>query len=127
MSYKVNFQNQTRKKKKYGNKSKVYTTSLYGTRTFDSIKEANYCEELDWLLKAGEISHYDLQYKIDLRGLQDKHVCNYYVDFRVLLPDGSTEYHEVKGFETRLWQLKWKLTEQQLAKDEPYSTLIVVK
>jgi len=37
--------NKNRKKKKYHNKSKIYTTSLFGTRTFDSTKEANYCEE----------------------------------------------------------------------------------
>ncbi len=125
--YRVNFQNQTRKKKKYGNKSKIYTTSIYGSRTFDSIKEANYCEELDWRLKAKEIKHYDLQYKIEIRGLQDKRVCNYYCDFRVILPDDTIEYHEVKGFETAIWQLKWKLTEQQIALDEPDSNLIVIK
>lgn len=125
--YRVNFGNQTRTKKKYRNKSKVYTTSLYGSRTFDSIKEANYCEELDWLLKAKEIKHYDLQYKIELRGLEGKKVCNYYCDFRVVLIDGTIEYHEVKGFETMLWQLKWKLTEQQIAIDEPYANLIVIK
>lgn len=125
--YRVNFQNKTRKKKKYNNKSKIYTTSLYGTRTFDSVKEANYCEELDWLLKANEIKHYELQYKIELRGLQGKRICNYYCDFKVITSDDTIEYHEVKGMELPLWQLKWKLTEQQIAIDEPYSRLIVIK
>ena len=125
--YRVNFQNQTRKKKKYNNKSKVYTTTLYGTRTFDSIKEANYCEELDWLLKAGEIKHYELQPKIELRGLQGKRICNYFCDFLVILKDGTREFHEVKGMILPLWNLKWKLTEQQIAIDEPETNLIVIK
>jgi len=127
MTYRLQYGNQVRKKKKYHNKSKVYTSSIHGTRTFDSVKEANYCEELDWRLKAREIKHYDLQWKIELRGLQDKRVCNYYCDFRVILPDGTVEYHEVKGMELPLWQLKWKMTEQQIAIDEPYANLIVIK
>lgn len=113
--YKVNYQNKTRKKKKYNNKSKIYTSSIYGTRTFDSIKEANYCEELDWLLKAGEIKHYDLQYKIpiDVNGV---HIANYFVDFRVIDKNDTISFHEVKGFETEVWRLKWKLC--QAIKDE---------
>jgi len=125
--YRVNFHSKTRKKKKYGNKSKIYTSAIHGTRTFDSVKEANYCEELDWLLKAGEIKHYDLQVKIDLRGLQGKHVTNYFCDFKVQLADGTWEYHEVKGMVLPLWNLKWKLTEQQIAIDEPGTNLIVIK
>jgi hypothetical protein len=26
-----------------------------------------------------------------------------------VLKDGSIEYHEVKGFETDVWKLKWKM------------------
>ena len=50
-------------------------------------------------------------FKADLR-VNDKHVCNYYVDFKVILPDGEVEFHEVKGgqaTQTALWKLKWKL------------------
>jgi len=117
----------TRKKKKYHNKSKIYTTSLFGTRTFDSIKEANYCEELDWRLEAKEIASYQLQYKIDIR-INDKHWRNYYIDFKVFYPNESIEYVEVKGFETEVWRMKWAalliLRDELL---EPGSELVVVK
>ena len=117
-----------RKKKKFNNKSQVYTSSIHGSRSFDSIKEANYCEELDWRLEAGEIKHYDLQYRIELRGLQNRKTgISYYVDFRVIDKNGAISYHEVKGAETFLWRLKWALSIQQIAVDEPGAELIVIK
>lgn len=90
-------------KNKYGN-----NTSVYNGRTYDSIKEANYAKELDWRKKAGEILAITPQYKLEIF-VVGKRICNYYVDFRILLPGGKVEYHEVKGFETDLWKLKWKL------------------
>ena len=102
----VEYLNRNRRKKKYNNHSAVYNG-----RRYDSIKEANYAEELDWRIKAGEIKEVIPQFKADLR-VNDKHVCNYYVDFKVILPDGEVEFHEVKGgqaTQTALWKLKWKL------------------
>lgn len=111
-----------RKKKKYGNKTKHF-----GGRTYDSILEANLAEELEWRKKAGEIKEIIPQYKIELRGLQGKKVCNYFVDFKVINSDDSITYLEAKGLELPLWQLKWKMTEQQIAIDEPGAELIVIK
>ena len=105
-----------RSKKKYNNTSKTYNG-----RTYDSKLEANFAEELDWRKKAGEIKEIIPQHKIEVRGLQGKRVCNYYVDFKVINSDDSVTYYEVKGMELPLWQLKWKLTEQQMALDEPGS------
>jgi hypothetical protein len=124
--YRIKFQNQDRRKKKYNNKSQVYTTTLYGTRTFHSIKEANYCEELDWLLKAKAIKHYELQHKIDIR-VNNIHICNYFIDFRVTNADDSITMVEVKGFATPEWQLKWKLTQALKEEIEPGAAWEIVK
>lgn len=126
-TYKQLWQSQDRKKKKYHNKSKIYTSAIHGTKTFDSIKEANYCEELDWRLRSGEIVHYDMQYKIDIK-INGKHWRNYYIDFKVKLPDGFIQYVEVKGYETEVWKMKWAalvILKNEIL--EPESELIVIK
>lgn len=126
-TYREEYLNKTRKKKKYHNQSKIYTTSLYGTRTFDSKLEAHYCEELDWQLKAKEIEYYDLQFKIDIT-INSMHWRNYYIDFRVELPDGTIRYVEVKGFATEVWKMKWDaLLLQRDELLEPGHELLVVK
>ncbi len=50
------------------------------------------------------------------------------MDFRVPNADDSIEYHEVKGFETALWKLKWELT-QALQSEIVYRnvSLILIK
>lgn len=122
MSYRQNWGSATRKKKKYNNTSKTYNG-----RTYHSIKEANYAEELDWRVRAGEIKEVIPQYKIDIR-IGGKHWRNYYVDFKVITKDDSIEYHEVKGYETEEWKMKWDvlhiLREEIL---EPGAELIVIK
>jgi len=82
----------------------------YGGRNYHSRKEAIYAFELDMRVKAGEINGYTNQHKIELY-VNDFHVCDYFIDFRVEMNDGTFEYHEVKGFETDVWRLKWKLTQ----------------
>ena len=64
--------------------------------------------ELDWMIKAGDVEKYERQYKIDLI-VNNISVGKYYIDFKVYYKDGHVEYHEVKGFETDLWRIKWKL------------------
>ena len=91
------------KRNKFNAKSTVYN----GVR-YDSNLEASYAMELDWLKKAGEIKEIIPQYKIDIR-INDEHICNYYMDFKVIMKDGSIEMHEVKGLETPLWRIKWRL------------------
>jgi hypothetical protein len=110
MSYRVNFQKYTNKKNKYGAKSTTYTSAIHGTRTFHSKKEAGFCENLDWLLQAGEIKTYSLQHKIEIR-IHGKLWANYYIDFRVVDKHDQIKYIEVKGFETEVWRLKWKALE----------------
>jgi hypothetical protein len=90
---------------KYGNK-----TSVINGRSFDSKLEAAYFNELVFRQKAGEIKEIIPQFKLDIT-INGKHICNYYVDFKLIMRDESTEYHEVKGFATDIWALKWKLAQ----------------
>ena len=92
-----------RKPSKY--KNKVAET---GGKIYDSKMEARYAEQLEWRKKAGEIKEIIPQFclRLDVDG---HHICKYYVDFKVVYPDGRVEFHEVKGFSTDVFRLKWKL------------------
>lgn len=103
MASKKPFNILNRKPSKYKNKS-----AESGGKIYDSKMEARYAEKLEWRKKAGEIKEIIPQFclRLDLNG---KHICKYYVDFKVVYPDGKEEFHEVKGFETDVWKLKWKM------------------
>lgn len=90
---------------KYRNVKQVYDGYPYMSK-----KEAAYAQELDLRVKAKDIKSWEKQVKLDLR-VNNLHICNYYVDFKILHYDGSEELVEVKGFETATWRIKWKLTE----------------
>ena len=81
----------------------------YNGYNYDSTLEANHAAKLDWEIKAGIVKRWERQHKIEcyVNGVK---ICNYYIDFKVWLSDGSIEYHEVKGAETQLWRFKWKLS-----------------
>jgi hypothetical protein len=97
-------------KRSYLKRNKFNAKSMvYNGRRYDSKLEASYAMELDWRKKAGEIIEISPQHKISL-DINGAHIANYYIDFKIILCDGTEEYHEVKGFETDLWRLKWKLT-----------------
>ena len=59
--------------------------------------------------------------------VNEKKICNYFIDFKITLADNTVELIEVKGFETDVWRLKWKLTEALLEEIEPGAKLILVK
>ncbi len=114
--------------KKYqstGNKYRA-VKQTYNGRSYHSKKEAAYAQELDWRLKAGEIKEIIPQHPLRLYVNEIK-ICNYFIDFKVVYPDDSVELIEVKGFETDLWRLKWKLTQALLDELEPNATLTLVK
>jgi uncharacterized protein (UPF0297 family) len=94
-----------RRGSKYSNVSKIYNG-----RSYMSHKEATYAWELDQRIKNKEIKEVIPQYRLSL-DVNGYHICNYYVDFLVINNDGSKELHEVKGFQTDVFNLKWKLTE----------------
>lgn len=110
----------TKSRTKYNNQSKEYNGRVYHSKF-----EAKVAQDLDLRLSAGEIKEVIPQFKIRL-DVGDFHICNYYVDFKVIHNDGSIEYIEVKGFETQLWRLKWKLFEALYA-DKENIILTVIK
>lgn len=107
--------------KRQGNKFNA-KTATYGGRTYHSKKEADYAMELDWLLKAGQITKIEPQHKISL-DIEGIHIANYFMDFKVTLPDGRIEMHEVKGYETDVWRMKWKLAKALY----PEHTFVLIK
>ena len=82
--------------------------ATYNGYTYHSKKEAGYAMQLDWLIKAGEIEKFERQHKISI-DINGEHITNYFIDFKVYYTDGHVEYHEVKGFSTDLWVMKWRL------------------
>lgn len=80
----------------------------YNGYSYDSKREAQYAAELDWMIKAGEVEKWERQHKISL-DVNDVHIANYYMDFKVYFNDGRVEMHEVKGAETPLWRMKFRL------------------
>jgi hypothetical protein len=83
-------------------------SSVYNGRRYDSKLEASYAMQLDWMKKAGQVKKWIPQYKIDLR-INDVHIANYYIDFKVIYTSGHVEYWEVKGFVTNVWKLKYAM------------------
>lgn len=121
MNYRINYFSTTKRKNKYNAKSQQF-----GGRTYHSKFEARYAEDLEWRKKAGEIEEIIPQYKIELK-VNGVLVCRYYVDFKIVLADGSIEYHEVKGFETEIYRLKKKLFLALLPEIDPGAEYIVIK
>lgn len=98
----------------------------YGGYNYDSRLESNYAADLDLRLKAGEFKSWDRQKTMRLEAY-GKHICNYRIDFVITHHDDTLEYVEVKGFETDVWRIKWKLFEAMMAEIEPTSKLTIVK
>ncbi len=98
----------------------------YGGKWFHSKGEAGYAMELDWRIKAGEIKSYQRQFKIELK-VNGVHICNYFVDFRVINKHDGIEFHEYKGFSTADFQIKWKLLQALLPEIEPGADLVLIK
>ena len=103
---------------KYGN-----VRQSYGGHQYDSKGEAGYAQDLDLMVKAGEIKSYERQVSFDLHGVNGGKVCVHRVDFLVLTNEGKQEVHEYKGFATAVWDLKRKLFEDEY----PEIEYIVIK
>jgi DNA-binding sugar fermentation-stimulating protein len=94
---------QEQKKNKYN----AIKTEVNG-EVFDSMFEADYGQQAEWRVKAGDIKGYRRQVRIPLVVAGVK-VCDYIIDYVLEHLDGSEEYVEVKGVPTSAWRIKWKL------------------
>ena len=94
----------------------------YKENKYQSRKEARYAFELDVRIKLGEVKSWERQFKLPII-INDTHICNYIVDFRVVLSDGSVSFVEIKGFSTAIFKLKYKLAQVLY----PNLTFVLVK
>ncbi len=103
------------KRRKYGNIKQTYNGEL-----FDSKLEATVCANLDMRVRAKEIKGYDRQFKVDVK-INDKHICNLLVDFRLHLLDNTYELLEVKSPATMtpIYRLKAKLLKASWLLEHP--------
>lgn len=104
---------------KFGNVRKVFKG-----RSYHSKKEARYAQELELRRIAHDIKAWKPQVRIRLDA-NGQHICDYYIDFEVEHNDGLIEYVEVKGFETEVWRLKWKIFESIYGRNPNYKLTIV--
>ena len=107
---------------KFGNIARGYYEINGKNLFFRSRWEANYALYLDWLKKRNEIKQWE--YEADtfiFEGIKSG-TQSYKPDFKVILNDGSVEYHEVKGWMTP----KSKTQLKRMAKYHPNVKLILI-
>ena len=85
-------------------------STSYNGVTYASKAEARYAMKLAALKKAGKIAWWSSHPRVGLM-VNEVLVCVIIHDFRVHLPNGTFEFHEVKGHQTAVWKLKRKLFE----------------
>lgn len=101
------YKNYTDKKPTKKAKYRANKTSVDG-HTFDSLKEANYYNDLKLRLKAGDIKGFCLQPIFILApGLK------YKADFIVFNNDGTYDVIDVKGYKTKEYIAKKKVFEDK--------------
>lgn len=91
------------------NKYGAQPTQIDGIK-FASKAEARRFMQLAQLEAAGQITDLELQPAFPLVVLGQK-VCTYKADFKYKEKDGKTVVEDVKGMETPVFRLKWKLTQ----------------
>lgn len=106
---------------KYGTKYNSRRTDYHGS-SYMSKKEAEYAWELDMRKNGGDIKNWEKQVKLSL-DVNGVHIANYYMDFIIEHNDGSFEAVEIKGYETDVWKMKWKMA-QALYEEKYKFTLI---
>jgi hypothetical protein len=93
--------------------------TIYNERQYDSKGEAGLAQEIDLLVKAGEVLKVEPQRTYPLFGRNGARICNHRVDFLLTFKDDHQEAWEYKGFATEIWRLKRKLFEDNYP-DIPY-------
>lgn len=100
---------------------------VYNGFTYDSKFEASCAMDLDWRLKAGEITAWDKQFPIEIRSPAGELIRRHKVDFQARLKDGSYQLIEAKGFETGEYRLLKKLIETLWLPEHPDYEYVVLK
>lgn len=114
----------------------------YGGLIYDSKLEAGYAQELDLRVRAHDLKSWERQIAFrfalvregdnyiltdgDIAGRQNIRLTTYYLDFIEHTNDDRRIFTEVKGRETTVWRMKWRLLEA-LYGDDPSVDLLVVK
>ena len=96
----------------FGNKYNVSPAHMrtYKNVVYHSKMEADYAAYLDLLINTGEIKEWSSQFAFPIE-VKGNLIAKYFCDFKVTKPDGTLEYHEVKGHATELYKLKRQLVE----------------
>lgn len=84
--------------------------------------EANYARYLEWLAAAGKVVSWEHEPETFWFDGIKRGSVSYLPDFRVTMPDGSVEYHEVKGWMDSRSRTKIK----RMAKYHPGVKLVVI-
>jgi len=93
-----------------------------GGMYFRSSWEANWARYLNWMQGRGEIQTWDYE-RVTFEFTGIKRGSKYYTpDFRVTLPSGAIEFHEIKGWMDKRSKTKIK----RMAKYHPGVRLIVI-
>lgn len=93
-----------------------------GNTYFRSSWEANYARYLNWLISTGEIESWEYEPKVFQFEKIKRGTMSYTPDFLINYPDGSHEWHEVKGWMTQTSRTKLK----RMAKYFPEEKVIVI-
>ncbi len=114
----------------------------YNGAVYDSKLEAGYAQELDLRIKAKDLKSWERQVAFrfalvkegdrwvltdgEIAGKQNMRLWTYYLDFIEHNIDGTRTFTEVKGRETTMWRMKWRMLEA-IYGDDPEVNLLVVK
>jgi len=85
--------------------------TIYNDRVYDSKGEAGLAQELDLLVKSGQVLKVEPQVQFILYGKNGGKICTHRPDFLLTFRDGHHEVYEYKGYATEIWRLKLKLWE----------------
>lgn len=120
-TFRINYLSKSRKKNKFGAKKQTFNGAKY-----DSTLEAKVAEDLEWQVKSGDLVEVKRQVKIPLyvNGIV---ITSYYIDFVTIDKHGSKKYIEVKGFETEVWKIKWKLCQALRDQIDPGAEWVIIK
>jgi hypothetical protein len=111
-----------------GRADNAYSRTRSGKRAdldnkfFRSSWEANYARYLNWLISVGEVTSWEFECRTFLFEGQTRGVISYTPDFRVVMPDGSVQWHEVKGW----MDDKSKSRLKKMAKFYPDETVVLI-